>query len=209
MCSSLPARSVVRWKENPIPSSSSNSRALCHPSDFTLRSLARISLSFRIIMVCLLVSGGDAEFGRQLLPDRMFDDIEPCAQQRIVNDEWGENLDDLVAGAAGFDDQALGEAVRGYGRRGLAGADVDPAHHSAPANGEAMLLRHARKPVLQQFAATGDVILERVVRPEVVQGGRGGDEGMIVAAEGAVVFAGRPHIEFGAEQREGKGQPHA
>src|SRR3546814_7004817 len=40
------------------------------------------------------------------------------------------------------------------------------------------------------------------------RGGRG-DEGVVVAAEGAVVLARRPSVEFGAEQGQREGQAHA
>src|SRR3546814_3776589 len=59
------------------------------------------------------------------------------------------------------------------------------------------------------LAAARDVRRERFVAPEMAQRGGRGDEGVVVAAEGAVVLARRPSVEFGAEQGQREGQAHA
>src|SRR3546814_11949932 len=56
---------------------------------------------------------------------------------------------------------------------------------------------------------SSDLLRERFVAPEIAQRGGRGDEGVVVAAEGAVVLARRPSVEFGAEQGQREGQAHA
>ncbi len=106
--------------------------------------------------------------------------------------------------AAGFDDQPFGEAGFGDRRGGFARADVDAAHHPAAAGRELMLAGHALEPPGEHLAAPLHIVLEGVGGPEVAQRRRRGDERMVVAAEGAVVLAGAPHVEFGAEQGQRK-----
>ena len=111
--------------------------------------------------------------------------------------------------AAGFDDEPLREAGGGDGFGNFARSDVDAAHHAAAAGRKAMFGGHRVQPPLQQRAATGDVLLEGVVAPEMAQRGRGGHEGVIIAAEGAVMFARGPLVEFRTEQGQRERQAHA
>ncbi len=54
-----------------------------------------------------------------------------------------------------------------------------------------------------------DRIGEGVVAPEFFQRHAGGDKGMIVAPEGAVVFGGLPDVMLGLQKRQSEGQTHA
>src|SRR3546814_1588620 len=52
-------------------------------------------------------------------------------------------------------------------------------------------------------------LAEAVVAPELLQRHAGGDEGMVVAADGAVVLAGRPDVVLRLQQHHGERQAHA
>src|SRR3546814_9953129 len=67
----------------------------------------------------------------------------------------------------------------------------------------------AGEPRLEQVAAPFDIALEIAGAPEMLERGGCGDEGVVVAAEGAIMLARRPLVEFGAQQGQRKGQAHA
>lgn len=103
--------------------------------------------------------------------------------------------------AAGLDDQPRIETGGGHRVGKLARSDIDAAHHAATAGLEAMLGGHRIEPRREQVAAPRDIRREGPVAPEMTQRGGGGDEGVVVAAKGAVMLARRPLVEFGPEQR--------
>src|SRR3546814_7248472 len=89
--------------------------------------------------------------------------------------------------AARFDDQPGFEAGGGHGTGQLARPDVDPAHHAAAAHLEAMVGGDAAEPGFEQVAAPFDIALEIAGAPEMLERGGCGYEGVVVAAEGAIL----------------------
>src|SRR3546814_384902 len=95
------------------------------------------------------------------------------------------------------------------GRRGLALADLDAAEHAATLGGVAVLAGDAVEALAQMRSLVAHDLAEAVVAPELLQRHAGGDEGMVVAAEGAVVLAGRPDVVLRLQQHHGERQAHA
>src|SRR5690606_37823831 len=147
------------------------------------------------------VGGGDA----------LRQDVEARIELRLVDGEGAQHLDDLVVGAAGLDHQALVEAAGAHARGGLAVDHLDAAHHAAPLDPQrdAGAGDDLGEPSAQDLGLALDLALEGVVAPEELEGPGGGDEGVVVAAEGAVVLARRPLVEARANERHREGQAHA
>src|SRR3546814_10673751 len=104
--------------------------------------------------------GGDGVIVGHRVADFGFENVEPGAEDGVVDHERGEDLDHLVIGAARFDDQPGVEAGGGHGTGQIARPDVDPANHAAAANLEAMVGGDAGEPRLEQVAAPFDIALE-------------------------------------------------
>src|SRR3546814_9961465 len=111
--------------------------------------------------------GGDGVIVGHRVADFGFENVEPGAEDGVVDHERGEDLDHLVIGAARFDDQPGVEAGGGHGRGQLARPDIDAAHHAAAAHLEAMVGGDAGEPRFEQLAAPRDVALEIAAAPEM------------------------------------------
>src|SRR3546814_20617110 len=96
--------------------------------------------------------------------------------------------------AGGLDHQPLLEAGGADGRRGLALADVDAAEHAATLGGVAVLAGDAVEAPAQMRSLVAHDLAEAAVAPELPQPHAAGYAALGVAAEGAVVLAGRPDV---------------
>src|SRR3546814_13884798 len=81
--------------------------------------------------------------------------------------------------------------------------------HAATLGGVAVLAGDAVEALAQMRSLVAHDLAEAVVAPELLQRHAGGDEGMVVAAEGAVVLAGRPAVVLRLPQHHGERQAHA
>lgn len=79
----------------------------------------------------------------------------------------------------------------------------------AAARFEPMFGGDVREPLFEQRPAAAHIVGESVAAPEMAERGGRGDEGVVVAAERPIMFAGRPLVELGAEKGQREGQAHA
>src|SRR5690554_393335 len=144
--------------------------------------------------------------------DGPFDNVQAALELFFRGDQGRQDLDHLAFRAAGFNDQAMLEALGGDGIGQLTVFAFQATHHAAPFGAEhagGVFAGDTLQVLGQHFALVPDFLGKAVVLPEGFQGGPCRDKGVVVAAEGAVVLARFPDIQFLAEQGQGKGQAEA
>jgi hypothetical protein len=115
-----------------------------------------------------------------------------------------------VIRAAGLDDQPVGEGAAADHFGEPARRDVDALHHAAalePGIGD-----HggdAAEPIGDDLRLAGDFVHQRAVEPELFERDAGRDEGVLVAAEGAVVLGRPPDVVLGLDQQQRHRQTEA
>src|SRR5690606_35402622 len=118
----------------------------------------------------------------------------------------------LAVVAAGLDDQAVFEGFGADGGGGFTVRAADADHHAAALDEQGIGtmtaddLLHA---LADQRAFGLDAVGEFAAGPEVFQSGGGGDEGVVVAAEGAVVLTRLPLVQLAAHDDYREGQTEA
>src|SRR5690625_3485461 len=228
---SVPAKMRVMWKENPMLSSLRTSRVLSQFSALTRRSVLRASSSVRTIIAAPVtrarpgLNGGWAgapETPRcrnlrglayaalaQHLVDAACQDVQAPIQLRLGDGQRAQALHYLGIGAAGLDDHAQLKGLGSHlaGQLGLGKAQA--LHHAAPLGLQAiatMVVGNAAQPLAQLLAPGLDLQSEAIVLPVLLQCGPGGDEGVVVAAEGAVVLTRLPLVILRPDQGDCQGQ---
>ena len=141
--------------------------------------------------------------------DRLLDDIDSASQVGVADNQGTQELDDLVVRSAGLDDQSLLESPSGDIAGQLPADAVEPLEHAAPERGKVtftVLIGDGLQPLRDIIALALHLLGKPVLGPVVINGCRSGDKGQVVAAEGSVVFARAPLVQFGLEQYDGQGQ---
>src|SRR5699024_9763881 len=216
---------TVSWNEKPTRSLPSTMRRLRQVSDFTSRSVSlrssRLTTYIRGPFVEVQgssamqragatgaaparagsVSGQDGLGCGSELERSGLDDVESGLQIARVDRQRRHDLDDLVVGTGGLEEQAVVERV-GRDLLGHLGVlEAETGQQSATADRGTLDLLDDRVEALVQLGdGVGELVLERVIGPEVLDRGGGGHERGVVPAEGAVVLAGLPDVELGTEQ---------
>ena len=130
----------------------------------------------------------------------------------FADGQRAQALDDLAVVAAGFDHQAVGKGFLADGGGGVAIRAVDAQHHAATLEVEgvgAVLTDDLLHAVSDTLTLGLHALGELVVDPEVLQRSSSGNESVVVATEGTVVFARLPLVEFVAHDHDGKRQAKA
>src|SRR5690606_15754795 len=122
-----------------------------------------------------------------------------------------KHLHDFAARAAGFDNKAGGEADAAHRIGERAAFHFDALHHAAPLDAldDAGLGRDRAEPLAETRRLARRFGLELSVLPVEFERACRGDEGVVVAAEGAVVLARLPTIVVRLDERQGERKPKA
>ena len=118
-------------------------------------------------------------------------------------------LHHLTLGTAGLDDQAFLEAQAGDLVGQLATATLETAHHAPTLKlelGGAVLIGNGLEAFAQDLTLSLHLSGEAVILPVGFDGLGRGNEGHVIAAEGAVVLARRPLVQLAVEQQDGERQ---
>src|SRR5690606_2126954 len=144
--------------------------------------------------------------------ERLVQNAHGLVDLLFADHQRAETLDHFAVGTAGFDHQAVLEGVAANGGGDVAIRAADADHHAAAFDEQrvgaiaAYDLVHA---VGDALALGAHALGEAVVLPEMLQRRSGGDEGVVVAAEGAVVLARLPLVQLLAQQHHGERQAEA
>src|SRR5690606_23982283 len=133
--------------------------------------------------------------------------VQPSIEILVANHQRAQNLHHFRVGATGFNDQAFVEAsTDDFFRNGTVTA-AQALHHAPALRLEYAVTTqggNACEAVGKQLALALNFLGKAVVFPIGLDGCSSGYEGMVIPAEGAVVFARRPLIVFRLEQDDGK-----
>src|SRR5258705_4244743 len=145
----------------------------------------------------LMQSGGLRQIDRaaaEFLSDGTLENVEALIELAHRGRERHHALDHLVVRAGALDDQAVAIGPRRHGRRALGIGATHADHHAATAHIDEMgreSVHHHLQPPAQVLALRPYALGEGRRRPVMLKRRGRRHEGMIVAAEWAVVLARR------------------